>query len=121
MKCVISLSRNITCWVWRGATAPAETITGLYSRRLSRLLENFNGQAFDEWANLHGVKLVFNRPGKPVDNASIESFNRRLRDECLAVNWFGPHCSLSGQTPLEFLALKKICLFAWGFYGFSTS
>ena len=71
------------------------------------MLENFNGQAFDEWANLHGVKLVFNRPGKPVDNASIKSFNRRLRDECLSVNWFRPHYSLSGLTPLEFLRIKK--------------
>ena len=40
----------------------------------------FIGQALDGWANLHGVKLVFNRPGKPVDNAYIESFNGRLRD-----------------------------------------
>ena len=36
----------------------------------------------------HKVKLVFNRPGKPVDNVSIESLNGRLRNECLNMNWF---------------------------------
>ena len=48
----------------------------------------FIGKALDVWAHRHGLKLVFNRPGKPVDNRYIESFNGRLRDECLNVNWF---------------------------------
>lgn len=48
----------------------------------------FIGKALDSWAHRHGVKLVFSRPGKPVDNTYIESFNGRLRDECLNVNWF---------------------------------
>jgi len=34
------------------------------------------------------VELVFSRPGKPTDNAYIESFNGRFRDECLNTNWF---------------------------------
>ncbi len=83
----------------------------------------FIGNALDAWAHRHGVKLVFNRPGKPVDNTSIETFNDRLRDECLNVNWFLslkhareviaewqkdynsilPHSSLGKQTPEEFL------------------
>jgi putative transposase len=66
---------------------------------------------------------VFNRPGKPVDNTYIESFNGRLRDECLNINWFmsldhasevieqwqedynfiRPHSSLGRLTPEEFL------------------
>ena len=37
----------------------------------------------DLWAYFHGVKLDFSRPGKPTDNAFIESFNGRLRVECL--------------------------------------
>lgn len=83
----------------------------------------FIGKALDAWAHDQQVKLVFNRPGKPVDNAYIESFNGRLRDECLNVNWFlslehareligrwqddynaiRPHSSLGQLTPAAFL------------------
>ena len=42
----------------------------------------------DLWAYSHGVTLDFIRPGKPTDNASIESFNARVRAECLNQNWF---------------------------------
>ena len=72
--------------------------------------------------NRMGVKLSFIRPGKPVENAFAESFNGRLRDECLNTNWFmsvrhareiieswrqdynevRPHSSLKGRTPREF-------------------
>ena len=45
-------------------------------------------KALDCWAYDHGVTLTFSRPGKPTDNAFIESFNGRFRDECLNVNWF---------------------------------
>ena len=80
------------------------------------------GKALDAWACLHKVKLVFNRPGTPQDNAFIESLNGRLRDECLNLNWFmslnharevigqwrkeyqtvRPHSALGGLTPDEF-------------------
>ncbi|CAD6529224.1 IS3 family transposase ISDet2 [Paraburkholderia hiiakae] len=43
----------------------------------------FVSKALDAWAHEHGVKLQFIRPGKPVENAHIESFNGRLREECL--------------------------------------
>jgi len=43
----------------------------------------FTSRALDRWAYEHGVKLHFIRPGKPTDNGHIESFNGRLRDECL--------------------------------------
>jgi putative transposase len=69
-----------------------------------------------------GVKLDFIRPGKPVENAYIESFNGRLRQECLEENWFTsledakrkieawrkdynehrPHSSLGDETPQGF-------------------
>ncbi|MBA7708556.1 IS3 family transposase ISDet2 [subsurface metagenome] len=82
----------------------------------------FAGSALDEWAYRKGVKLNFIRPGKPIDNAYIESFNGRLRDECLNTNWFislkhardvieewrrdynevRPHSSLKGATPKEY-------------------
>lgn len=83
----------------------------------------FSGRALDEWAHRRGVKLQFIRPGKPVENAFIESFNGRLRDECLNQHWFlslsdakrtiedwrityntaRPHRALKLQTPAEFL------------------
>lgn len=82
----------------------------------------FISAALDQWAHAHGVQLHFSRPGKPVDNAFIESFNGRLRDECLNTNWFygleqareviagwlddynmqRPHSSLAGLTPVEY-------------------
>lgn len=82
----------------------------------------FTGRARGEWAHRHGVKLQFIRPGKPVENAYIESFNGRLRDECLNVHWFlsvadarrqieawrvgynvaRPHSGLAGRTPEEY-------------------
>lgn len=82
----------------------------------------FSGKALDEWAYRKGIKLHFIRPGKPVENAYIESFNGRLRDECLNENWFvnlgharqliedwrmdynqaRPHSSLGYLTPEEF-------------------
>jgi putative transposase len=48
----------------------------------------FTGRALDEWAYCQGVKLNHIRPGKPIENAYAESFNGRLRDECLNENWF---------------------------------
>jgi putative transposase len=42
----------------------------------------------DAWAYQAGVRLSFIRPGKPVENAYIESFNGRFRDECLNEHWF---------------------------------
>lgn len=48
----------------------------------------FISRALDRWAYIHGVKLEFSRPGKPTDNAFIESFNGSFRDECLNVHWF---------------------------------
>jgi putative transposase len=82
----------------------------------------FLGKALDEWAYRKGVKLNFIRPGKPIENAYAESFNGRLRDECLNTNWFvslrqareiieswredynhvRPHSSLNNLTPLEY-------------------
>jgi putative transposase len=82
----------------------------------------FAGRAMDYWAHQTGVKLDFIRPGKPVENGYIESFNGRLRDECLNVEVFldladaqlkierwksdynqqRPHSALADRTPQEF-------------------
>lgn len=82
----------------------------------------FTCRAMDEWAHRHKVQLDFIRPGKPIENAYAESFNGKLRDECLNENQFvaiaeasvileayqreyneeRPHGSLDGQTPRGF-------------------
>ena len=84
----------------------------------------FRGRVMDEWAYGHGVRLQFIEPGKPIQNAFIESFNGRLRDECLNEQVFRslddarrkieqwrnqynrerPHSSLGYLTPEEFAA-----------------
>jgi putative transposase len=82
----------------------------------------FTSQAMDLWAYRHGVKIDFSRPGKPTDNAYVESFNGTFRAECLDAHWFGtltearqlieawrreynesrPHRALGERTPNEF-------------------
>ena len=48
----------------------------------------FTSKALDQWAWTRGVRLHFIRPGKPVENCFVESFNGKLRSECLNENWF---------------------------------
>ncbi len=48
----------------------------------------FTSKALDTWAYEHGVHLKFSRPGKPMDNGHIDSFNGKFRDECLNQNVF---------------------------------
>jgi putative transposase len=48
----------------------------------------FTAKVVDEWAYRRGIKLEFSRPGKPPDNGYIESFNGKLRQECLNQIWF---------------------------------
>ena len=84
----------------------------------------FASRVMDAWAYRHRSQLEFIRPGKPVENGFIESFNGRLRDECLNVDVFftledvrekltrwredynhqWPHSSLQDETPAAFAA-----------------
>jgi len=48
----------------------------------------FAGRTLDAWAYAAGVTLCFIRPGKPIENAYVESFNGKFRDECLNEHWF---------------------------------
>ena len=48
----------------------------------------FAGKVMDRWAYEHGIGIDFSRPGKPTDNAAVESFNGRFRQECLNEHWF---------------------------------
>jgi putative transposase len=64
-----------------------------FTRGLPKTIQVDNGpefisKALDKWAYEHGIILDFSRPGKPQDNALVESFNGSFRDECLNVNWF---------------------------------
>jgi putative transposase len=119
-----------------------EVDTSLSGARVTRVLERliqgrgkpglivtdngpeFAGRAVDQWAYGRGVRLHFIDPGKPVQNAYIESFNGKFRDECLNEHWFvdladaraiiaawrrsyneeRPHSSLGYETPASFAA-----------------
>lgn len=59
----------------------------------------FQSRALEDWAYRRGVRLDFIRPGKPVENAFIESFNGRLRDECLNMHQFAS--LIEAQTIIE--------------------
>lgn len=48
----------------------------------------FISKALDSWAYRNGVTFEFSRPGKPTDNAYVESFNGHFRKECLDQHWF---------------------------------
>ena len=87
----------------------------------------FCSRALEAWAMSNEVQLCFIRPGRPVENGFIESFNGRLRDECLNVEWFPslddaqrklskfrehynrerPHGALADRTPAAFAALHR--------------
>jgi len=100
------------------------------ARPRSLTLDNgseFAGRAMGLWAVQSGVQLCFIRPGRPVENGFIESFNGRLRDECLNVEWLvsladarqklalwrhhynqqRPHSALDDRTPAAFANLHR--------------
>jgi putative transposase len=87
----------------------------------------FTGKALDQWAYDHGVALRLIQAGKPTQNAYVESFNGKFRDECLNEHWFQslaearvivaawrmdynqarPHSALEYQTPAEFASMRE--------------
>jgi putative transposase len=87
----------------------------------------FRSTALDAWAYAHDVQLEFIQPGKPIQNAAIESFNGRMRDELLNQHWWRtlkeargavaayredynrvrPHSTLGNRTPEEFAATLR--------------
>jgi putative transposase len=119
-----------------------EVDTSFASRRLTRVLEEiaakrgqpeairadngpeFTSRCFLAWCLERGIELVHIQPGRPTQNAHVESFHGRLREECLRASWFQnlfdarakiaawrddynqrrPHSSLGYRTPAEFAA-----------------
>lgn len=87
----------------------------------------FTGKVLDQWAYQHGVILKLIQAGKPTQNAYIESFNGKFRDECLNEHWFSdlnharelisgwrmdynenrPHSALGYLTSSEFAATTR--------------
>ena len=87
----------------------------------------FTSRAYLAWSLERRIELVHIWPGKPIENAQVESFNGRLREECRNVSWFRnlfdarrqietwrghyntdrPHSSLGYRTPEEFAALSR--------------
>jgi putative transposase len=111
----------------RRVTEILDRVVARYGLPRAICLDNgpeFAGKELDAWAYRRGAKLCFSRPGKPTDNAFAESFNGRLREECLDTHWFTslaearaglevwrkeynterPHSALGMKTPAEFAA-----------------
>ena len=117
-----------------GGHRVVEVLQGIsLDRPLPKIIRVDNGPEFiskvlDQWAYLNGVELDFSRPGKPTDNALIEAFNGRFRQECLNENWFlsledarekvedwreeynkkRPHGALDNLSPIEFTRSKEL-------------
>ena len=117
-----------------GQSMPSEVVSdvldraiNLYGKPETITLVNgteFTSNHFDCWAYKTGIQLDFITPGCPVENGLIESFNGRLRDECLNMHWFQslaeaqqlieqwrqeynesrPHSSLGNLAPAEYVA-----------------
>jgi putative transposase len=109
----------------RRVTAVLDKLVWLYGLPETFRVDNgpeFISVALEKWTDAHGVKLDFIQPGKPTQNAHVESFNGRFRDECLAqarfptlararaeielwridYNCERPHSSLDYRTPKAF-------------------
>ncbi len=107
-----------------GTSTNEEAISSLPNRLAVDNGPEFISKALDAWAYQNGVTLEFSRPGKPTDNAFVESFNGHFRAECLDQHWFAspeeareiieawrieynterPHQALKYGTPTEFAA-----------------
>jgi len=127
-----------------------EVDTSLSGARVARVLERVIGErgaqpeeivmdngpeltsrVLDQWAYARGIQLRFIQPGKPTQNSFVESFNGRLRDECLNQHWFlsvadarqiietwredyntiRPHSSLDDMSPVQFRESRASLVF----------
>lgn len=121
----IDVDTSLGGWRVRRARRALDRIASERGLPEAIVLDNgpeFRGRALAAWSEERGVRLQFIQPGKPAQNAYAESFNGRLRDECLNANWFTslsdarrkieawrqdynqqrPHSSLNYLPPAEF-------------------
>jgi putative transposase len=103
-----------------------QRVTAIYGLPKTIRLDNgpeFISRELDLWAWSNGVTLDFSRPGKPTDNAFVESFNGKVRAERIDQNWFlslddarskceacrreyneeRPQSAIGNKTPVEFI------------------
>ncbi len=113
---------------YRGADVvqTLQRVASIYGRPKRIRVDNgpeYIGKELDLWAFLHDVTLDFSRPGKPTDNAYVESFNASVRLECLGQHWFmdlddarkkvedwrhaynevRPHSGIGDRTPMSLI------------------
>ena len=91
----VAVNSVMSTWVASLQLDTLERVTAEYGKPKSIRLDQgaeFVSKAMDLWAYLNGVSLDFSRPGKPTDNAFIESLNGSFRAECLNASWFFEPC-----------------------------
>ena len=133
LTAVDHVSRECVC-LKAAPSIPSHAVTealdeaiALYGQPEAITMDNgteFACNYFDQWAYRRGIQLDFITPGRPVENGIIESFNGKLRDECLNVRWFEsladaraeieawqeeynetrPHSSLGNRAPAQYIA-----------------
>ena len=118
---------------YRGADVVATLERAAIETSLPKTIRVDHGPEFvskelDVWAFIRDVALEFSRPGKPTDNAFIESFNGKFRSECLNANWFlsldearrkceawSRDCNRASEHPSVYaIELNKLC---WSWSG----
>jgi putative transposase len=133
LTAIDQVSRECVC-LEAAQRLPAEAVTAALERAMAvygqpMVITSDNGTEFasnhfDQWAYRRGIELDFIAPGRPMENGFIESFNGKLRDECLSVHWFEslgeaqrlivqwrceynerrPHSSLGNRAPAAYVA-----------------
>ena len=139
-KClsILDLFSRESLFIYAGTSIPSRVVIDILDRLCetrgvpkSIITDNgpeFTSKAFHAWADRRHVEALHINPGRPMENAFIESFQGRLRDECLNLQWFQtlndardkierwrveynterPHSSLNYMTPYEFAAKAAV-------------
>ncbi len=135
-KClsILDLFSRESLFIYTGTSIPSRVVVDVLDRLCetrrvpkSIIVDNgpeFTSKAIHAWADQRHIEIIHINPGRPMENAFIESFQGRLRDECLNLQWFQtltdardkierwrveynterPHSSLGDMAPYEFAA-----------------
>jgi putative transposase len=139
-KClsILDLFSRESLFIYAGTSIPSRVVIDVLDRLCetrgvptSIITDNgpeFTSKAIHTWAEQRHIEIVHINPGRPMENAFVESFQGRLRDECLNLQWFQtlgdardkierwrieynterPHSSLGGMAPYEFAAQAAV-------------